>query len=218
MVRCHSAPGHPCGTVRGVDRWPRNRRGGRHESAEGAGRSTGGTGRRARRGPDPQPPPLHGHRTPPPVDGSAADRSSAQTHCLYAVYDPVTRRCTAARAGAAGLTVVAPDGDVTSVGPTASDAADRDGYDVAVFDVPPGSLLVLSCAGAPEQCGDAPDDQEARNGACTGGEARLPLTGRGAHVLLTARTRAVPPWTSPPGSCPTTRPPWPTHATGPRRN
>ncbi|MEV5477938.1 SpoIIE family protein phosphatase [Streptomyces sp. NPDC052207] len=131
--------------------------------------------------------------TPPPVDGSAADRSSAQTHCLYAVYDPVTRRCTAARAGAAGLTVVAPDGDVTSVGPTASDTADGDGYDVAVFDVPPGSLLVLSCAGAPEQRGDAPDDQEARNGACTGGEARLPLTGRGAHVLLTARTRAVAP-------------------------
>ncbi|MEV6992792.1 SpoIIE family protein phosphatase [Streptomyces sp. NPDC093228] len=131
--------------------------------------------------------------TPPPVEGPAADRSSAQTHCLYAVYDPVTRRCTAARAGAAGLTVVAPDGDVTSVGPTASDAADRDGYDVAVFDVPPGSLLVLSCAGAPEQRGDASDDQEARNGACTGGDARLPLTGRGAHVLLTARTRAVAP-------------------------
>jgi PAS domain S-box-containing protein len=46
-----------------------------------------------------------------------ADRSTTESFlgatCLYAVYDPVTRRCTMARAGHPPPVVVAPDGQVT---------------------------------------------------------------------------------------------------------
>ncbi|MDO0910651.1 SpoIIE family protein phosphatase [Streptomyces sp. DT2A-34] len=58
-------------------------------------------------------------------DGSAAEATHRSTTaflgatCLYAVYDPVTRRCTMARAGHPPPVVVAPDGQVTFPEPPA---------------------------------------------------------------------------------------------------
>ncbi|MED7825455.1 ATP-binding protein [Streptomyces chiangmaiensis] len=128
-----------------------------------------------------------------PAEEYAADPGQADNRCLYAVYDPVTGHCAAARTGAAVLTVVAPDGDVTSMGPSASDPAEGDSCDVAVFDVPPGSLLVLSCASTPERRRCAPQDRAGADGGSKGTDVRLPITGRNSHVLLTARTRTVAP-------------------------
>ncbi|MDT9695253.1 SpoIIE family protein phosphatase [Streptomyces sp. P17] len=54
-------------------------------------------------------------------DGEGAENSTAflGATCLYAVYDPVTRRCTMARAGHPPPVVVAPDGQVSFPEPPA---------------------------------------------------------------------------------------------------
>ncbi|MGW3114201.1 SpoIIE family protein phosphatase [Streptomyces sp. NPDC001091] len=73
------------------------------------------------------------------------DSLRAGTCCLYAVYDPVARRCTVASAGHPPPAVARPGEPVTfahvPVGPALGRGAPR--YHAARFDVPAGTLMVL---------------------------------------------------------------------------
>jgi PAS domain S-box-containing protein len=65
--------------------------------------------------------------------------------CLYAVYDPVTRRCTMARAGHPPPVVVTPDGHVSFPEPPAGPPLGLGGiaFESGEMELPPGSLLGL---------------------------------------------------------------------------
>src|SRR5262249_5985234 len=65
--------------------------------------------------------------------------------------------------------------------------------DVAEFDVPPGSLLALSCAGPQEQHQSAPGDQTPPGRADPGMGSHHPAPSTMSAVILTARTRAATP-------------------------
>ncbi|MGA5729378.1 SpoIIE family protein phosphatase [Streptomyces seoulensis] len=73
------------------------------------------------------------------------DSLRAGTSCLYAVYDPVARRCTVASAGHPPPAVARPDEPVTfaqvPVGPALGRGAPR--YRAGHFDAPEGTLMVL---------------------------------------------------------------------------
>ncbi|MFH0521132.1 SpoIIE family protein phosphatase [Streptomyces sp. M41] len=80
-------------------------------------------------------------------DGDAAHSSTAflGATCLYAVYDPVTRRCTMARAGHPPPVVVAPDGEVTYPQPPAGPPLGLGGmaFEAAEIELAENSLLGL---------------------------------------------------------------------------
>ncbi|MFG2961466.1 PP2C family protein-serine/threonine phosphatase [Streptomyces sp. NPDC048291] len=65
--------------------------------------------------------------------------------CLYAIYDPVTRRCTMARAGHPPPALTAPDGTVEYLDLPAGPPLGLGGlpFEAKEFDVPEGSLLTL---------------------------------------------------------------------------
>ncbi|WP_329123512.1 ATP-binding SpoIIE family protein phosphatase [Streptomyces sp. NBC_01353] len=65
--------------------------------------------------------------------------------CLYAVYDPVTRQCTLARAGHPPPALVAPDGTVEILDLPPGPPLGLGGlpFEAAEFDLPEGSLLAL---------------------------------------------------------------------------
>ncbi|HUA29673.1 MAG TPA: SpoIIE family protein phosphatase [Streptosporangiaceae bacterium] len=65
--------------------------------------------------------------------------------CLYAVYDPVSRRCTLARAGHPAPAVLTPDGEVEYLDLPAGPPLGLGGlpFEEAEFELPAGSLLVL---------------------------------------------------------------------------
>ncbi|MFF9276927.1 SpoIIE family protein phosphatase [Streptomyces griseosporeus] len=65
--------------------------------------------------------------------------------CLYAVYDPVTRRCAMARAGHPPPVVVGPDGRVHFPAPPAGPPLGLGGFgfETGEIELPPGSLLGL---------------------------------------------------------------------------
>ncbi|MFI1854013.1 SpoIIE family protein phosphatase [Streptomyces sp. NPDC020480] len=126
--------------------------------------------------------------------------------CLYAVYDPVTRRCTAARAGHPPPALVLPDGTVEfpDVPPGPPLGVGGLPFETADFAVPEGSLLVLYTDGL--LTGATGRDAEvgferlrtvlARAGrtpeqACDALESLLPDRPADDVVLLVARTRAL---------------------------
>jgi PAS domain S-box-containing protein len=78
-----------------------------------------------------------------PPDGEGITDLSAT--CLYAVYDPVTRRCTLARAGHPPPAVVTPDGAADYLDLPANPPLGLGGlpFEEAEADLPEGSLLVL---------------------------------------------------------------------------
>jgi PAS domain S-box-containing protein len=78
-----------------------------------------------------------------PPDGEGITDLSAT--CLYAVYDPVTRRCTLARAGHPPPAVVTPDGAAEYLDLPANPPLGLGGlpFEEAEADLPEGSLLVL---------------------------------------------------------------------------
>ncbi|MFC5661119.1 ATP-binding SpoIIE family protein phosphatase, partial [Streptomyces nogalater] len=92
----------------------------------------------------------------------AADESSADpatetaggigTTCLYAVYDPVSRRCAAARAGHPPPAVVTPDGAVRLLDVPAGPPLGMGGppFEAVETELPEGSLLAL-CANGPSE-------------------------------------------------------------------
>ena len=75
----------------------------------------------------------------------SADAGDLSATCLYAVYDPVSRRCTLARAGHPMPAVVTPDGAVEYLDLPAGPPLGVGGlpFEEAEVDLPEGSLLVL---------------------------------------------------------------------------
>ncbi|MGW7543687.1 SpoIIE family protein phosphatase [Streptomyces sp. NPDC054770] len=130
--------------------------------------------------------------------------------CLYAIYDPVTRRCTLAGAGHPPPIVVRPDRRAEpvaiSVGPPL--AVGGMPYETATFDLEPGSVLALYTDGLIERNGEDVDRgvrrlTDALAASCRPDRA-LDDTGQGLlaelgdperrddAALLLARTRAIP--------------------------
>ncbi|MER7183221.1 SpoIIE family protein phosphatase [Streptomyces hyaluromycini] len=90
----------------------------------------------------------------PEVPGRAEAASSGEVGatCLYAVYDPVTRRCTMARAGHPPPAVVTPDGDVRFLDLPAGPPLGLGGlpFESAEVELAEGSLLALYTDGLVE--------------------------------------------------------------------
>ncbi|MET7536810.1 SpoIIE family protein phosphatase [Streptomyces sp. NPDC005349] len=130
--------------------------------------------------------------------------------CLYAVYDPVTRRCAIASAGHPPPVLVRPDGTAEAVGicPGPPLSIGDMPYETTTIDIEPGSVLALCTDGVVERR-DHDIDQglryltDALAASCRPDRA-LDETGRAVladlaeqaprddATLLLARTRAVP--------------------------
>ncbi|WP_225823277.1 SpoIIE family protein phosphatase [Streptomyces naphthomycinicus] len=78
-------------------------------------------------------------------DPDAETAGGIGTTCLYAVYDPVSRRCTVARAGHPPPAVVTPDGTVRFLDVPAGPPLGLGGlpFEAVEADLPEGSLLAL---------------------------------------------------------------------------
>ncbi|WP_406864399.1 SpoIIE family protein phosphatase [Streptomyces sp. HUAS MG47] len=142
--------------------------------------------------------------------------------CLYAVYDPVSRRCTMASAGHPPPAVRAPDASVSYVPVDPGPPLGVGGlpFETAEIEVEPGTLLALYTDGLVDSLvhlwgpqdpnADTPDEgtaELARRLATAGAVPGAPLreigreivSGRDAHrrsddvTLLLARTHVVPP-------------------------
>ncbi|MEU8911162.1 ATP-binding SpoIIE family protein phosphatase [Streptomyces mirabilis] len=138
------------------------------------------------------------------------DRDTVGGTCLYAVYDPVTRRCAMASAGHPPPVLIRPDRTAEAVGISPGPPLALSGmpYETTVIDVEPGSVLALYTDGLVER-GDRDTGQglprltEALAAHCRPDRA-LDETGRALladladqaprddAALLLARTRAVP--------------------------
>lgn len=137
-------------------------------------------------------------------DGGSAPVTGAT--CLYAVYDPVSRRCTVARAGHPPPAVIRPDGTVHFPDVPAGPPLGLGGlpFDTAELELPEGSRLVLYTDGLVEdrerdidaglellrlslaEAGPSPED------TCRAAlDARLPHRSSDDIALLVARTRAL---------------------------
>ncbi|USQ85562.1 SpoIIE family protein phosphatase [Streptomyces phaeoluteigriseus] len=79
------------------------------------------------------------------TDPSAETAAGIGTTCLYAVYDPVSRHCTLARAGHPPPAAVTPDGAVYFIDVPAGPPLGLGGLPFEVFDIelPEGSILAL---------------------------------------------------------------------------
>ncbi|MYS44957.1 SpoIIE family protein phosphatase, partial [Streptomyces sp. SID5998] len=85
-----------------------------------------------------------------PGDGPGAPVIGAT--CLYAIYDPVSRRCAVARAGHPPPAVIAPGGEVTFADVPAGPPLGLGGlpFETAELELPEGSRLVLYTDGLVE--------------------------------------------------------------------
>ncbi|WP_328878601.1 ATP-binding SpoIIE family protein phosphatase [Streptomyces sp. NBC_00299] len=126
--------------------------------------------------------------------------------CLYAVYDPVSRRCTLARAGDVPPAVLVRDGTAELLDPPPGPPLGRGGlpFETVEVDLPEGSLLALytdGLIGAPDHDADAgltalrqilARSASSLEAACdTVLEALRPGRGDDDIALLLARTRAL---------------------------
>ncbi|MFI5767434.1 SpoIIE family protein phosphatase [Streptomyces sp. NPDC051658] len=164
--------------------------------------------------PDPSGGPGGPVRPSRPDDGGAPGVHRADpigATCLYAVYDPVSRRCAMVSAGHPPPAVVAPDGTVSYVPLNPGPPLGVNGlpFEVAEVELAPGSLLVLYTDGLIEGRDSDLDEGMAelsrrlsRPGTTTAPLRKLGqeiVSGRPAHqladdvTLLLARTHAVPP-------------------------
>ncbi|MGW7257343.1 SpoIIE family protein phosphatase [Streptomyces sp. NPDC054834] len=137
-----------------------------------------------------------------PADGSAVVTGAT---CLYAVYDPVARRCTVARAGHPPPAVVRPDGSVDFPDVPAGPPLGLGGlpFEAAELELAEGSRLVLYTDGLVEdrdrdideglellgtalkRAGDSPED------TCRAVLDRLPARPSDDVALIVARTRTL---------------------------
>ncbi|MDX6349029.1 MAG: hypothetical protein QOF84_3819 [Streptomyces sp.] len=126
--------------------------------------------------------------------------------CLYAVYDPVSRRCTLARAGHPAPAVVAPDGTVELLDLPGGPPLGLGGlpFEATELDLPEGSLLVLYTDGLVEAANHDIDVGLSRLHSALNRPARsleevcdtvldvlLPTRPTDDIALLVARTRAL---------------------------
>ncbi|MEU3338672.1 SpoIIE family protein phosphatase [Streptomyces sp. NPDC002144] len=141
-------------------------------------------------------------------DEAAEDGSAPVTGatCLYAIYDPVSRRCTVARAGHPPPALVRPDGGVTFPDVPAGPPLGLGGlpFETAELELPEGSRLVLYTdglvedrerdideglellRGALERAGESPEE------TCRAVlESQLPAKPSDDVALIVARTRAL---------------------------
>ncbi|WP_346159170.1 SpoIIE family protein phosphatase [Streptomyces mordarskii] len=140
-------------------------------------------------------------------DGGGSEGITGAT-CLYAIYDPVTRRCTMARAGHPPPALVRPDGSVEFLGLPAGPPLGLGGlpFETSELELPEGSHLVLytdgliekrdrdidtgleMLRGALSHPGRTPED------ACTAVlDALLPDRPSDDIALIVARTRVLEP-------------------------
>lgn len=81
-----------------------------------------------------------------PPDGTSAGTPLARATCVYAVYDPISRRCTFARAGGLSPVIIKPEGAVelpdVPFGPPLGSG--RPPYETVEVELPVGSAIVLS--------------------------------------------------------------------------
>ncbi|MEW2395300.1 SpoIIE family protein phosphatase [Streptomyces sp. NPDC046862] len=143
------------------------------------------------------------------ADGAEEDADSPGeigATCLYAVYDPVSRRCSMARAGHPPPALVTPDGDATFLDVPAGPPLGVGGlpFETAEYDLAEGSVLALYTDGLVLAPDHDMDDGLALLGRALGGKGRpleetcdgvmrSLLTERPADdvVLLLARTHAL---------------------------
>ncbi len=142
------------------------------------------------------------------ADGGPQSPQVIGATCLYAVYDPVSRRCSIARAGHLPPAVVGPDGRMTLPDLPAGPPLGLGGlpFESAEIEIAEGSLLALYTDGLLEVRGRDLDAglellREALERPARGLEdcckaavdALLPDHPRDDVALLVARTRALPP-------------------------
>jgi anti-sigma regulatory factor (Ser/Thr protein kinase) len=95
-----------------------------------------------------------------PADADADDSDDAENDvgatCLYAVYDPVSRRCSLARAGHPPPALVTPDGAVSFLDLPAGPPLGLGGlpFESTEIELPAGSILALYTDGLIESRGD----------------------------------------------------------------
>lgn len=124
--------------------------------------------------------------------------------CLYLIYDPLSRRCTAAAAGRPGLVVSRPDGSVDLVDLRGCEPLGRPGppFETAELDLPEGSVLTLHTGGLlqarPEAAGRAELERllagpagSPRDICLALAEELLPADPRGDAAVLVARTHVL---------------------------
>jgi len=96
-------------------------------------------------------------RQSPRADGASDDAAENEVGatCLYAVYDPVSRRCSLARAGHPQPALVTPDGAVSFVDMPAGPPLGLGGlpFESTEIELPPGSILALYTDGLIESRG-----------------------------------------------------------------
>ncbi|MEU0413792.1 SpoIIE family protein phosphatase [Streptomyces griseorubiginosus] len=142
------------------------------------------------------------------VDSAQADSGIVGATCLYAVYDPVSRRCTLTRAGHPLPAVVAPDGSVEFVDLPSGPPLGLGGmpFETIELELAEGSQLVLYTDGLIEDRHQDIDTGLARlHAALTRADrspeetceavldAMLPARPSDDVALLVARTRALDP-------------------------
>ncbi|WP_435224258.1 ATP-binding SpoIIE family protein phosphatase [Streptomyces sp. Tue6028] len=144
------------------------------------------------------------------AEAPPGDNDIVGATCLYAVYDPVTRRCTMASAGHPPPVLVRPDGTTEPVGISPGPPLALSGmpYETTTVDLEPASVLALYTDGLVEH-GEAGSDEGLRRltdmlaAVCCpdraldeAGQALLTdlvdAEPRDDATLLLARTRAVP--------------------------
>ncbi|WP_405771765.1 SpoIIE family protein phosphatase [Actinacidiphila glaucinigra] len=147
------------------------------------------------------------------LDREAADGSTCQAEegpaevgatCLYAVYDPVSRHCSMARAGHPTPLLATPDGKVDSLEVPAGPPLGVGGlpFEVAEFELPEGSVLALYTDGLVEGTDRSPDDLRAALRDVCRQQSLDPFCDRLVHrlvpghrtddaALLLARTQAL---------------------------
>ena len=105
--------------------------------------------------------------------------------CLYAVYDPISRRCSMARAGHPPPAMVAPDGEAEFLDLPIGPPLGLGGlpFETAEFDVPEGSVLALYTDGLVQAADRDMDDGLALLRQALGGKGR-PLEETCDGVLL----------------------------------
>ncbi|MER6474594.1 SpoIIE family protein phosphatase [Streptomyces collinus] len=144
------------------------------------------------------------------AEAPSGDGDTVGATCLYAIYDPVTRRCAMASAGHPPPVLVRPDGAIepVDISPGPPLALSGMPYETTVIDVEPGSVLALYTDGLVERGGNGSDDGLRRLtkalAALYRPDGALDETGRALladlvdpdtrddATLLLARTRAVP--------------------------